>query len=357
VILRAIDTPKLQSSPNPAGQMLGAEARPIWEAIEASQKALVNAAGERGVSAGSREQSARAKSLATESSNQEVWLIPQPAHSALSGEIAAKLDPQAFGEFDEATIRAIALHDAGWSGPDVDLIRESRSHPIAQERKTGDKGGARKAGWSGPDAELIRESRSQPIGEQRKAGPFDFAQGRLQGGARKSEASRSKVVVSFVGAPPDVAVKAWTDSVETALNVSGVGAFLVSEHFKTIAQFQAKAKPETAKHMTRFMAQEETRQAKLRPKLRLSDTELQRMVDGLRFCDLLSLYICAGITETVEFPHKIQADSILAGRLDEQTIKLSPSPFLREEMFGFAALRHPRTKLVSSASFAVRITA
>ena len=233
------------------------------------------------------------------------WLITQPAHSALSGDIAAKLDNSAFGEFDDAVIRAIALHDAGWSHFDSELIRASRSLPAT--RKEG------------------------------------------------SDNAHQKKMVPFLAVSPEETVAAWTGSIETALQVSGVGAYLVSEHFRSIAEFQAKSKPETGKQMARFIAQEDARQAKLRPKLRASDTELQRLVDGLRFCDLLSLYICAGISDTVEFPQRIQSVGIVLGRVDEHTLRISPSPFVREEVFSFAALRHPRTKLISSASFALRI--
>src|SRR3954469_17803846 len=59
-------------------------------------------------------------------SAKEVWLITQPSHSALSGEIAAKLRPEIFGAFDESTIRAIALHDAGWGASDSGQIKASR---------------------------------------------------------------------------------------------------------------------------------------------------------------------------------------------------------------------------------------
>src|SRR5205823_9561344 len=65
----------------------------------------------------------------------QCWLITQPAHSALSGEIAAKLRPEVFGAYDEATIRAIALHDAGWSGFDSELIRASRAEGAKRKQK------------------------------------------------------------------------------------------------------------------------------------------------------------------------------------------------------------------------------
>ena len=264
MILRAIDEPK--SEPTQARR----PPRPIWEVLEEHQKALSGSA--------------------------ECWLITQPAHSALSGEIAAKLSPSAFGTFDEATIRAIALHDAGWSGFDSELVRASRA-----------------------------------------------------------DAKGSKVAISFLSVPPKEAIDAWTGSVETALKASPLGGLLVSEHFRTIAQMQAKGRPGVEKQMAAFVAQEDARQRKLRPKIRVDDAAMKRMLEGLRFCDLLSLYLSAGLTEPVTLPQQIQQVSMTAAPAGENTVSLKPSPFAGDEAFSFAALRHPRTKTVSSASFLYKV--
>jgi hypothetical protein len=80
------------------------------------------------------------------------------------------------------------------------------------------------------------------------------------------------------------------------------------------------------------------------------------MVDGLRFCDLLSLYLCAGLTEEVEFPQQIQQLTPILRTTAADTFSLKPSPFSQDEIFSFAALRHPRTKSVSSATFLCKIT-
>src|SRR5207248_1968289 len=57
----------------------------------------------------------------------ECWLITQPAHAALSGEIAAQLDPAVFPGIDDSTLRAISLHDAGWGPLDAADIQASRA--------------------------------------------------------------------------------------------------------------------------------------------------------------------------------------------------------------------------------------
>src|SRR5438105_10759875 len=60
----------------------------------------------------------------------ECWLITQPAHAALAGEIAAQLDPAVFPGIDDSTLRAISLHDAGWGPLDAADIQASRADII-----------------------------------------------------------------------------------------------------------------------------------------------------------------------------------------------------------------------------------
>jgi hypothetical protein len=269
VILRAIDSAKAAAD-TPSARL--AKPRPIWEAIEANQRLLDGAS--------------------------EAWLITQPAHSALSGEIAAKLSPQAFGAFDVATIRAIALHDAGWSAFDSELIRTSRD----------------------------------------------------------AKADVRRATVSFVATTPKEAISAWTSSIETALKASLLGGLLVSEHFRTIAEMQAKERPGAERQMAAFVAQEDARQRKLRSQINLGDAAFHRMVDGLRFCDLLSLYICMGIMEPVALPQRIQQLSMVITPIGLDSLAIEPWPFAaHEEAFSVSALRHPRTKSVSSATFLCKV--
>src|SRR5438270_11963940 len=255
MILREIEASKSAKQYSASSIAIAAKPRAIWDALLENQQRLTAAAGEQGV-----------------------WLITQPSHSNLSGDIAAKLRPAVFGTFDEHTVRAIALHDAGWSGFDSDLIRASRDS------------------------------------QQKKA-----------------------KMVSFVAVPPDISVKAWSESIETALKITPLGGYLVSEHFRSIAEMLSSAKPESAKPTARFIAQETARQQKLRPKIGLVDAAIQRLVEGLRFCDLLSLYLCAGLTEIVEFPQQFQQHSFTIRPAGHRSFRLSPSPFAEDETFSFAA--------------------
>src|SRR5207237_3607708 len=57
------------------------------------------------------------------------WLVTQPSHAVLAGDLAAALRPDIFGPIDETIARAIALHDAGWSMHDAEQIQRLRSDP------------------------------------------------------------------------------------------------------------------------------------------------------------------------------------------------------------------------------------
>jgi len=247
VILRSLQTN--QAAP-PAGPPL-----PAWEVIERTQRQMLGAA--------------------------ECWLITQPAHAALSAEIAAKLKPEAFGRIIDTTVRAIALHDAGWSASDANAIQASRS--------AGDKKGA-------------------------KAAPVK--------------------ILPFMAISGNESINAWTGSVDTAEKVSPLGGFMVSEHFRSIAAMptiHAKS-PEL---MAKFVAKEESRQKKLRPKIAMADAALNRMVEGLRFCDLLSLYLCSGAQESIEFPQKIAGKNIVLKRTGYDDCSLAPCPFAADEISAY----------------------
>src|SRR5690242_16852309 len=59
----------------------------------------------------------------------EYWLVTQPSHAALAGDLAAALRDDAFGPIDQTIARSIALHDAGWSMDDAEQIQRLRGSP------------------------------------------------------------------------------------------------------------------------------------------------------------------------------------------------------------------------------------
>ena len=266
MILRSLQVNQDVSS---AGRRVSA-----WEAIERSQRQMMGA--------------------------KECWLITQPAHAALSAEIALKLKPEIFGAMDDATIRAIALHDSGWSASDANAIQASRS-----------------------------------IGGKKSAG-------------------KSPQILPFIAVDPKESLAACNISIEMAEKVSALGGFLVSEHFRNIAVANRDKAPAL---ISKFVANEELRQKKLRPKIALSDAEIQRLVEGLRFCDLLSLYLCSGASESIEFPQMIEGKNIILERTGNDQCSMNPFPFMADEIFGISAIRHPKLKEQSSARFFLKLTA
>ena len=163
------------------------------------------------------------------------WLIPQPAHSALSGELAARLSPEQFPGLSEPVRRCIALHDTGWSQFDAQQIAD------------------------------VRESAArQPV--------------------------------SFVAEKPDVFLKAWTQSIDAVERICPEGGYMVSRHFDSLGQEPESSRSESdGKKVDLFHAQEHARQSRLELASGKSRDQLEALLQANRFCDLLSLFFCANI--------------------------------------------------------------
>jgi hypothetical protein len=217
----------------------------------------------------------------------ECWLIPQPAHAALSGEIAAHLDERHFPGLTPAVIQAIALHDAGWGMPDAAAIQSSRSS-------------------SGPKAPSPK---------------------------------------SFVNFPAMELMSIWTFSIDTAQRLSPISGYIVSQHFSRIAKGQAgKYDSKNSAFLSRFEEQEARRREKLLKKADRSAEALEPLVTALQFCDLLSLYISCGVLEDVIFPQKIDGREIVLRRSGPGQCILEPYPVSGPAVFTISGVRHPKAK-------------
>ena len=200
------------------------------------------------------------------------WLVTQPSHAALAGDLAAALRDDLFGQIDETVARCIALHDAGWSMNDAEQIQRLRAN-----------------------------------GNQRPTG--------------------------FLDASVDQFLHAWTASIETAGKFAPIGGYLASRHFERISNLASE------KHESKveaFRKREKERQQRLRKSINLEQPALEKLLDALQFCDVLSLYLCCGSTRTVAFDNP---ELKITRRGDEY--RLEPSPFRKHRQFNFAALRHP----------------
>jgi hypothetical protein len=246
---------------------------PAWKAVEASQRLSAS----------------------------EWWLITQPAHAALAGEMAAQFDSQLFPRLDTDVVRAISLHDAGW----------------------------------GPyDAAVIQPLASGKSGSRKQTAPY-----------------------SFIDAPVAETIAAWTGSIDTAAKLSALGGLLVSLHFCSIAQIKPETSGEGQRAMEQFLKTQYARQQAWRKKSGPAgdDERVLPLLQVLQLCDLLSLYLACGLTATVEFPQSIKGRAVRLSR-SEGGVRLEPSPFRSEHLFSISGLRYPRRPgEPNSASFALQM--
>jgi hypothetical protein len=226
------------------------------------------------------------------------WMITQPSHAALSGDFAAQMTGDLVSKLqvpklDAALVRAIALHDAGWGVPDSQAIMQSRS--ISQ-------------------------------------------------GCPKS----------FVACSVGEFLAAWEKSIDVAASAGPGGGYIVSRHFVRIAEHAASQIADSDRNqVARFLEQETIRQRQLAAKQNHSIQELESLTDVLQFCDLLSLYVCSGARDSVEFPEYFGTKARVTVEADGY--KLQPSLIEPGTEFKVAALRHPATKEVSGQEIEIRI--
>jgi uncharacterized protein DUF3891 len=206
------------------------------------------------------------------------WLITQPDHAALAGDIAERLAPSLFPGLDAEVVRGITLHDEGWAEFDGQALASARAPR------------------------------------------------------------------SFIAEAPATFVQAWTGSIERAAEISAIAGMIVSRHFWRLAKFReshVKDSPDDQHRIEEFTAAEERRVRQLSPGCRAYDVET--LTDVLQFCDVLSLYLCCGAGDDVEFPQEVRGQKIQLRRVrtgDEAAIcRFAPAIFDSGVDLGIAARR------------------
>jgi hypothetical protein len=222
-------------------------------------------------------------------------MITQPSHAALAGEIASGLAGSGFPRLDDALVRAIALHDAGWGPADAQAVTRSRA--------------------------------TKPVPPH-----------------------------SFLAMEAAEVLDAWTQSIQIAQSVGPAGGFIVSRHFHRIAERRVASGEDDAsdrQKIEQFLAHETQRQKRLASKQKLSAEELESLTDVLQLSDLLSLYFCCGAREHVELPEccgvKLRAKPELEG------YRLDPPVLESGTQLQVAALRFPWSKEKSSEELRIAI--
>ena len=220
------------------------------------------------------------------------WLVAQPDHAALAGDLAANLSCSYFPKLNAEVVEAITLHDAGWAQFD------------------GGSRGSANGGFSKGTTLAVDPGR-RPL--------------------------------SFLDMSPREFVRAWSDSIGRAEESSYIGGLLVSRHFCRLGESRLRIAadgPQDLENLERFMGMEAERQGRLRAQVEYSEEEICTLVDVLQFCDLLSLYLCCGAREDVEFPQKFGGQSIFLRR-DGEMCRLEPPIFGGGVSLGVSARRHP----------------
>jgi hypothetical protein len=229
-------------------------------------------------------------------------LVRQPDHARLSGQIAAQLSIAGAPAPDDI-VRGISLHDEGWA--DFDCGRERLL--------------ATPAIYSETNVAL------NPTGRP----------------------------LSFLESKTEDFLWAWRGSIQAAEAVAPIGGLIVSGHFRRIGQFGISTgtySEEDTQRVQKFLVREEDRERRLLHLQSRSDREVEYWTDVLQFCDLLSLYLCCGSEESVEFPQRIgpKGETIRLQVQDGVNV-LTPSPFAQPVEFSLKAQPYPAEGKMLSA--------
>ena len=202
----------------------------------------------------------------------EYLLVTQPDHAALAGALAARFAAPGFPGVDAHISRAIEVHDSGWAI-------------------------------------------FQPEADPRVAPCID----------------RNGKPISFLEVDPPDFLRAWIESINHAEAVCAAGGYIVSSHFCVLGEHRLRGGIDTADNTQRlktFLQTETARRERLQRLAKRSSEELRELLLVLQFCDLLSLYLCCGATDAVEFPQPFEAGKVRVRR-ENQAFVLEPSPFGR----------------------------
>lgn len=210
-------------------------------------------------------------------------LVNQPDHAKLAGELAAAFRAGFLPKIGEEIARGIGVHDEGWA-----------QFPCE------------------------RDLQLEPS---------------LNGGRPKS----------FLEVTVDESLAAWTGSIEAGAKVSPVGESMVSAHFSRIGRMRLSMNTDSEadrRKVDEFVEHEDARQKRLAQRIGLSDRELSAYVDLLQFCDVLSLYLCCGAIESVEFPQTFSGHKIRI-RHEDGVYVSTPSLFAETQRFSLPLRLYP----------------
>jgi Protein of unknown function (DUF3891) len=139
--------------------------------------------------------------------------------------------------------------------------------------------------------------------------------------------------LSFLDYQPQDFLRAWNSSIECAEKVAPIAGAMVSGHFWRLGRNRLEGGiggAEDRRLLLDFLEKEQGRQQRLLGGR--SHEEFEFLTDVLQFCDVLSLYLCCGATQDVEFPQRFGHEPIRLRRQaapDQATVcRFEPTPFM-----------------------------
>jgi len=214
-------------------------------------------------------------------------LIRQPDHARLSGELARHLALPVSPAISDEIVQGISLHDEGWAPFDSGC---EKLHATGAQ-------------YSG--AGVAMNAEGKPL--------------------------------SFQDIKPEDFLRAWRESIAAAEQVAPIAALIVSGHFRRLGKTGVEARRYSSAEtelVREFLREEEARRERLCRLERRAPAEIEYWTDMLQFCDLLSLYLCCGAMENVEFPQRVASEGeTIRLRRESGTILLCPALMAGETEF------------------------
>ena len=240
---------------------------------------------------------------------EDYYLVRQPDHARLAGQIAEQFAIPGAPAVEDDILRGISLHDEGWS--DVDTGRQRLRATPARYSDT-----------------------NVPLNQEGKP-------------------------LSFLEVKAEDFLRAWRGSIESAEAIAPVAGLMVSGHFRRIGEFGMTTgtySDDDRQQVREFIASEEGRERRLLVLQNLTEREIEYWIDVLQFCDLLSLYLCCGSRESVEFPQRIvPGGETTRLQVQDGTYVLSPSPVAQKVELSVEAFPYPAAASGVSATLRWRL--
>jgi Protein of unknown function (DUF3891) len=234
-------------------------------------------------------------------------LVHQPDHAHLAGELVQHLVIPGAPPLAEEIIRGIWAHDEGWA----EFDSGKRKFDVTPARYVG--------------TDVATNEDGKPL--------------------------------SFFDIKAADALQAWRSSIETAEAIGPLAGLIVSGHFYRLAALGLSTRyyrPDE-EHLARaFIQDEEQRRDRLMKRQTRSADKVSYWIGVLRFCDLLSLYLCCGAQDAVEFPERLGPHhETIRLKANNGVREFSSAIFDRETEFVVTAHEFPRM-ISSSLRFTLR---